>query len=357
MNRRLHQIICELSDISGVEFALYACRDECVACTAGMEVPRETLDKLFADTAEEPEADGYSAFPVRTGRERMLLIARGAAGPVPGRMAASELRLFFETVQKSSDKNVFAASLVSGEIPPGEIYKRAARLKLADAPRVLFLFEFAQPLPDANAMRMLSSIFAGGRQDFIYMRDETHVVLIKAYENGDDAEARADALSAVDTVLSELMVKTRVGYSLMKQTLAELPDAGREAALALRVSSVFQKQQEVAAYSKLGIARLIHELPRDLCELFLDEVFGGRTFDMDDEMQVTIRLFFEHNLNISETARQLYLHRNTLVYRLERFEKMTGLDVRRFDDAMTFRIAMMVRAHCRDLDQNGREDL
>lgn len=199
---------------------------------------------------------------------------------------------------------------------------------------------------------MLTSLFADGRQDLLFLEDEKHLVLIKAYEKGVSAErAEEDVLSAMDTMLSELMIKTRVGYSTPKETLAELMDAKREAALALRIAGIFQEQREVVAYSKLGIARLIYELPKDLCELFLHEVFGEKLpdQDIDEEMQVTIRLFFENNLNISETARQLYLHRNTLVYRLERFEKIVGLDIRRFDDAMTFQIAMMVLAHYRQL--------
>jgi carbohydrate diacid regulator len=82
-----------------------------------------------------------------------------------------------------------------------------------------------------------------------------------------------------------------------------------------------------------------------LCEMFIKEIFGERNIDLDDETMVTIQKFFENSLNISETARQLYIHRNTLVYRLERLEKMIGLDIRKFEDAMTFKIAMMVIAH------------
>jgi carbohydrate diacid regulator len=222
-------------------------------------------------------------------------------------------------------------------------------LKLRDVPRVLYLFEMAQPLTDTGAVAMLSSLFANDKQDLIFLQDETHLVLIKAYESYSDERAGHIALTAVDTMLSELMIPTRVGYSTPKESLPELFDAKREAALALRISAVFQEEREVASYSRLGIARLIYELPKDLCEQFLREVFGEKLpqLDLDEEMQVTIRLFFENNLNISETARQLYLHRNTLVYRLERFEKLTGLDIRKFEDAMTFRIAMMVLANVR----------
>lgn len=353
MHRKLQQILRELTEISGIRFALCESPEEYMEGTlAEDELPAEQLRALFESEAHEPVSGGLTAFPVYAADERMLLIAQGT-GPamlVPGRMAANELQLLFDALRKSTDKNAFAALLLSGELPASELYKQAGRLKLRDVPRVLYLFELAQPFRDAGALRMLTSLFAGGRQDLLFLEDEKHLVLIKAYEKGVTPErAEQDVLSAMDTIVSELMIKARVGYSTPKETLADLADAKREAALALRICGIFQEQREVAAYSKLGIARLIYELPRDLCELFLREVFGDRLpdQDIDEEMQVTIRLFFENNLNISETARQLYLHRNTLVYRLERFEKLVGLDIRRFDDAMTFQIAMMVLAHYR----------
>ena len=355
MHKKLQQILIELTEISGIRFALYASPEEYVAGTLPEEELSEIQRKeLFASGDREPHTSGFVAFPVRMAEERILLVAEGNAPAVlvPGRMAGSELQLFFDAIKKDTDKNAFAAVLLAGDVPASEVYKQAGRLKLKDVPRVLYLFELAQPLEDTGALRMLTSLFADGRQDLLFLENEKHLVLIKAYEKGVTTErAQEDVLSAVDTILSELMIKTRVGYSTPKNTLPELLDAKREAALALRISAIFQEQREVVAYSKLGIARLTYELPRDLCELFLQEVFGDKLpdQDIDEEMQVTIRLFFENNLNISETARQLYLHRNTLVYRLERFEKLVGLDIRRFDDAMTFQIAMMVLAHYRQM--------
>lgn len=355
MHKKLQQILKELTEISGIRFALYESPEEYVEGTLTENALSEKqLEELFSGAEREPAVEGYVAFPVRAGDDRMLLIAEGnvPAVLVPGRMAANELQLFFDAVRKDTDKNAFAAVLLSGDIPASDLYKQAGRLKLKDVPRVLYLFELAQPLEDTSALRMLMSLFADGKQDLLFWEDEKHLVLIKAYEKGVNAgRAEKDALSAMDTMLSELMIKTRVGYSTPKETLAELTDAKREAALALRIAGIFQEQREVVAYSKLGIARLIYELPKNMCEMFLQEVFGEKLpdQDIDEEMQVTIRLFFENNLNISETARQLYLHRNTLVYRLERFEKLVGLDIRRFDDAMTFQIAMMVLAHYRQM--------
>lgn len=358
MQKRLQKILTELTEISGIRFALYASKEEYVEGTLDKDILSDRqCAELFSGDERESSVEGFVAFPVRAGDERLLLIAEGSAPAVlvPGRMAASELQLFFDVVKKAADKNAFAAALLTGDLPAGELYKQAGRLKLKDVPRVLCLFELAQPLADTGALRMLTSLFADGRQDLLFLEDEKHLVLIKAYEKGVSTErTEKDVLSAMDTMLSELMIKTRVGYSAPKETLAELADARREAVLALRIAGIFQEQREVVAYSRLGIARLIYELPKDLCRMFLQEVFGDKLpdQDIDEEMQVTIRLFFENNLNISETARQLYLHRNTLVYRLERFEKLVGLDIRRFDDAMTFQIAMMVLAHYRQMEKD-----
>ncbi len=357
MHRKLRRILEELTEISGVRFALFEPPGAYVAGTAKEgAVAMEQLLRAFEQPALEQRLDGFTVFPVRVGGDILLLAAEGAEASllVPGRMAANELQLFFSTVKKDIDKNAFVAALLAGEIPAGELYKLAGRVKLKDAPRVVYLFELSQPLADTNTLRMLGSIFADGKQDVLFLQDETHLALVKAYEKGVTAErAKNDALSAVDTMLSELMFKVRVGYSTPKETLPELIDARSEAALALRIAGLFQEPREVAAYARLGIARLIYELPWELCELFLQEIFGKELPDqkIDEEMKLTIRRFFENSLNVSETARQLYLHRNTLVYRLERLEKLIGLDIRRFDDAMTFRIAMMVLAHYRDLEK------
>ena len=359
MQKKLQQVLADLTEISGLRFALYRTPEEYVAGTWPEDAcDPEQIAGFFAQVTEHRTplltGDVCTAFPVSTTGETALLIAEGASADVviPGRMAARTVQLFFDAVRRELDKNTFAAALLAGEIPEGELYKLAGRVKIKDTPRVLYLFELAQPFPGHTALRMLMSLFADGRQDLLFLQDETHLVCIKAY--GSDVtpeQAYEYAISAVDTMLSELMIKTRVGYSTKKLTLPELKDARREAALALQISGIFQEEREVAAYSRLGIARLIHELPADLCELFLHEVFGEHLPDqeIDEEMQVTIRLFFENNLNISETARRLFLHRNTLVYRLERFEKLVGLDIRKFDDAMTFQIAMMVLAHYRQL--------
>ena len=151
----------------------------------------------------------------------------------------------------------------------------------------------------------------------------------------------------------EAMIKVRVGYGNVVGQINELAQSYQEARMALEVGRVFYAQKDTISYSRLGIGRLIYQLPMSLCEMFIKEVFGEKIPEIldDEEAMSTINKFFENNLNISETARQLYVHRNTLVYRLERIEKAIGLDIRSFDDAMTFRIAVMVLAHMRDSER------
>ena len=199
-------------------------------------------------------------------------------------------------------------------------------------------------------VKNLSDLRAG---DFVTTVDEHSVVLVKDISNiTDDREEVLEeiAKSLVDSIHMEAMVKVRIGYGNAVTQIPEISASFQEAKMALQVGRIFYAEKDTISYSKLGIGRLIYQLPMSLCDMFIKEVFGDSIPDIleDEEAMSTIGKFFENNLNISETARQLYVHRNTLVYRLERIEKAIGLDIRKFDDAMTFRIAVMVLAHVKD---------
>ena len=158
------------------------------------------------------------------------------------------------------------------------------------------------------------------------------------------------AESLVDNLQMEAMIRVRVGYGTVVEMLAQIVESFQEAKMSIEVGKIFYAHEYTISYSRLGIGRLIYQIPMSLCEMFIQEVFGDKVPDIleDEEAMSTINKFLENNLNISETARQLYVHRNTLVYRLERIEKAIGLDIRTFDDAMTFRIAVMVLAHMKN---------
>ena len=199
---------------------------------------------------------------------------------------------------------------------------------------------------DMTKAAAVKNLFADRNRDFVTELDEQNIILIK---DATDLKTEEDALhlakTIVDNLHAEAMVRVRVGYGNTVNTLQDIAKSYQEAKMALEVGRIFNVEEETISYGKLGIGRLIYQLPMSLCEMFIKEIFGERNIDLDDETMVTIQKFFENSLNISETARQLYIHRNTLVYRLERLEKMIGLDIRKFEDAMTFKIAMMVIAH------------
>ena len=178
------------------------------------------------------------------------------------------------------------------------------------------------------------------------------MILVKELGNGEDyPEVQQLAKVIVDTLSMEAMVSIRISYGTIIDELKGVSRSYKEASMALEVGRVFYGERNVLAYNELGIGRLIHQLPKSLCEMFLSEVLEGNATELfDDEELITVYTFFDNSLNISETARQLFIHRNTLVYRLEKIQKKTGLDVRVFEDALTFKIAVMVERHLKYLD-------
>lgn len=197
---------------------------------------------------------------------------------------------------------------------------------------------------DNSAMEMLKSLFSSQNGDYITAVDEKNIILIKALEREDDLdtiEKTADMI--VDMMNSEAMMNVRVAYGTVVSELREVSKSYKEATMAMDVGKIFYAEKCVISYAKLGIGRLIYQLPVNLCKIFIEEIFGDNVpYDMDEETLTTINKFFENNLNVSETSRQLFIHRNTLVYRIEKLQKSTGLDIRVFDDALTFKIALMV---------------
>ncbi len=212
--------------------------------------------------------------------------------------------------------------------------------------RVVILIEPKNP-EDTIVLEMVKGIYTSGTGDYVTAVDEGHVILIKALDETDSTrEIQHNAKMLVDMINTEAMVNVRVAYGTIVEELKDVSQSYKEAQMALDVGRIFYPEKNILAYKELGIGRLIHQLPLSLCDMFLEEVFAGKAVDQfEEETLSTVDKFFENNLNISETARQLFVHRNTLVYRLEKIQKQTGLDVRVFEDALTFKIALMVADH------------
>ena len=271
---------------------------------------------------------------------------------VIGQMAACQIRNLIMSQSEDFSRNSFIQNVLLGNMLIMDMHSKAKRLHIEEKDRVVYVVDTGKKRTDAviEFVKNLSDLRAG---DFVTTVDEHSVVLVKDVSNiKEDREQELEdiARSLVDSIHMEAMVKVRVGYGNVVTQIQELSSSFQEAKMALQVGRIFYAEKDTISYGKLGIGRLIYQLPMSLCDMFIKEVFGDTIPEIleDEEAMSTISKFFENNLNISETARQLYVHRNTLVYRLERIEKAIGLDIRKFDDAMTFRIAVMVLAHVKD---------
>ena len=187
-------------------------------------------------------------------------------------------------------------------------------------------------------------MFSAKSKDFITAVDEKNIILVKELKTGESYEDMDKVAKMIlDMLNTEAMATVHVAYGTIVNELKEVSRSYKEAKMALDVGKIFYSDKNIVAYNNLGIGRLIYQLPVSLCRMFIKEIFDGKSpDDLDDETLVTINKFFENNLNVSETSRQLYIHRNTLVYRLDKLQKSTGLDLRVFEDAITFKIALMV---------------
>ena len=259
-------------------------------------------------------------------------------------IALNDAKTFYE---EKHDRGTFVKNIIMDNILPGDIYIRAKELHFAtDAPRAVFLIRQVGH-SDVATVDVLTGMFPDKMQDFVLSVNETDVAIIKQISGTVTAEdLEKIAVSVEDTLKNELRIKTIIGIGTVAEHLRELADSYKEAQTAIEVGKVFDTEKSVMHYENLGIGRLIYQLPTTLCEIFLSEIFKKSSIDcLDQETLFTINKFFENNLNVSETSRKLFVHRNTLVYRLEKIRKLTGLDLRQFDHAIVFRVALMVRQY------------
>ena len=242
------------------------------------------------------------------------------------------------------DKNNFIKNLLLDNLLLVDIYNRAKKLHIeTDVKRIVFIIE-TKTEKDTNALETVRTLFSSKTKDFITAVDEKNIILVKEIKPSETYEdMRKTAKVIVDMLNTEAMSSVNVAYGTIVNEIKEVSRSYKEAKLALDVGKIFYSDRKIIAYSNLGIGRLIYQLPLPLCKMFIKEIFDGKSPDeFDEETLTTINKFFENSLNVSETSRQLYIHRNTLVYRLDKLQKSTGLDLRVFEDAITFKIALMV---------------
>ena len=356
-NQVIQKVIRDIKQIAGLECSVWNMKNECLAMTS--LVPKALNKKVatFIKGAEKNEVtesvnETESMFLVR--EEEMpvyvlVILGESKEAILPGRFGVSQMSNLLQAYRERMDRNRFMQNLILDNLLLVDIYNQAKKMKIpVEQRRIVFLIE-PKNEGDNLVLETLKGLFATGTKDFVTSVDEGHVILIKALENTDSYE-QVNHISRmlVDTLNMEAMVGVRVSYGTIVEELKDVSRSYKEADMALEVGRVFYEERNILGYNELGIGRLIHQLPKSLCEMFLQEVFGGNVMEhFEEEELATVYTFFDNNLNISETARQLYVHRNTLVYRLEKIQKKTGLDVRKFDDALMFKIAMMVESHMR----------
>ena len=346
-NHKLQVTLEEIKEISRIALALYSDKGKHLASTYEEEEDMEDAIRFFADSmAESQMLSGCHFFKILIENElEYILLAKATSEEayMIGRLAVCQIRNMVSAYREQFDRNSFMQNVVLGNMLVVDMYNKAKKLHIEPAQRVVFIIEVSGK-KDGIVMETVKNLFVSTTRDFVTEVDEKSVILVKDVRDmPEDEELVELAKMLVDNLHTEAMVKVRVGFGNRVDLLQDITRSYQEARMALEVGSIFYAESDTVSYSKLGIGRLIYQLPTSLCEMFLKEVFGEKVPDgFDEETTVTIQKFFENNLNISETARQLYVHRNTLVYRLERIEKMLGLDIRTFEDAMLFKIALMV---------------
>ncbi len=338
----------ELKAITKVDLGVYDLLGTEIASTMEeQDVSKELVTGFASSPADSQVIGSHHLLKILDdGEVSYILVARGMSEDtyMVGKIAVCQLQNLIIAYKERFDRNNFFQNLLLDNLLLVDIYNRAKKLHIeVSVPRVVFLVE-TKLEKDGIVTELLKGMFSAQSGDYVTAVDESSVIMVKALESG---YRSADLEHIADTIVSmmnaEAMLNVKVAYGTVVQELKNVSKSYKEAKMALEVGKIFYAEKSVVAYSALGIGRLIYQLPVNLCKIFIEEIFGDNVpSELDDETLNTLNKFFENNLNVSETSRQLFVHRNTLVYRIEKIQKSTGLDLRCFDDALTFKIALMV---------------
>ena len=347
-NQVLQNTLEGLKEISRTEFCIIDTEGKVLATTfADFSIQPGDIQAFVESQADSQLVKGFQYFKVCDDYQlEYVLVAHGDDEDtyMVGKLVAFQIQNLIVAYKERFDKDSFIKNLLLDNLLLVDIYNRAKKLHIdADVRRVVMILELQQE-KDHSAMESVKSFFGGKSKDFITAVDEKSIIIVKELEEGEGyPEMDKLAHAILDSLGLNQTEETHIAYGTIVNELKEVSRSYKEARMALDVGKIFFGDKDVIAYSSLGIGRLIYQLPIPLCKMFIDEIFPGTTPDeFDEETLLTIRKFFDNSLNVSETARQLYIHRNTLVYRLDKVNKATGLDLRVFEDAITFEIALMV---------------
>lgn len=353
IQRNLQKCMEDWKQISGLDFCLLSEDNSVFVATGERRIPSAGKLEDFRNGDALCTANASCCLYKVIDRDELLYIlivwGSGESTSTIGELAVCQIRSLIEAYSEKNDKNAFMQKLLLGSYSEVEAFNRAKKLHISSScQRAVFLVETRQA-GDEHALTMIRNIFSARTHDFITSVDDKGIIIVRelvSTETYENLEATAHML--VDMLGAEAMTQAWVAYSNVANGLRDLANAYKEARMALEIGKIFYSERNVFGYRKLGIGRLIYQLPEEVCEMFIEEIFDGESLDViDGETLNIIRTFFENNLNLSETSRQLYVHRNTLVYRFEKIQKRFGLDLRSFEDALTFKIAMLVSGYLR----------
>ena len=354
MANEIYQDIAKrIGNVAGVAFGIVDKNGIVIASTVKDEIdePLEGILEMYAEGVNPLIRDGVTyafegyegvmdyAVYLHADNIEAVAIAKMALVSVEG------IRLFQD---ERYDKSSFVKNVVLDNILAGDVYARAREVRIkTDSRRVILLIRIDIPVGSMVVFDAIQALFPDKQKDFIFSLSQNELVLIKEVTSDvtlRDVEKLASAI--IDVLAGEHYINSIIGIGTIVSNISELATSFREAQVALEVGKVFDTERSIISYNNLGIARLIYQLPTTLCDMFLKEVFRkGSVESLDQETLFTIQRFFENNLNVSETSRGLFVHRNTLVYRLEKIKKLTGLDLRQFDHAIVFKVALMVKKY------------
>lgn len=311
---------------------------------------RPSVYEEFSYTQDSVKTGGYTYRPMSSGSKPEYIVFVEGEDKTAERLSlllSITLNNLKSLYDEKYDKSSFIKNIILDNILPSDIYIKSKELQFdPNVERIVFLIRFSGK-SEIIPYDMVQNMFPDKSKDYVISVGENDIVLVREIKPGTEAkELEKSAKGMVDTFSAEFYTRVSIGIGTSVESIKDLARSFKEAQIALEVGKVFGTEQSIVSYENLGIGRLIYQLPTTLCEIFLQEVFKKGSLEaLDRETLMTIQCFFDNNLNVSETSRKLFVHRNTLVYRLEKIRKLTGLDLREFDHAITFKVALMVRKY------------
>ncbi len=352
ISKAFQNIVTQMADVYPQKFGIIDSHG-LVLASNGNEPTEETVEAIISAAANSDKLlfkDGYTIRAMST-KPHMEYVVYAEGTDEISKLCCNSIVVTANNVRhyydEKYDKNNFMQNIIFDNLLPFDLHQKARELHVdIDTPRAVFYIKVLEN-GDNVVFDVLRNMFPDKEKDFVVNIDANNLVLIKELKEVETSDALEEmAQSIVNTMSAETMLTVSVGLSTVALNIDQINNAYKEAQIALEVGKVFDEEKYILNYDSLGIGRLIYQLPIKLCELFLQEVFKkGDISTLDDETILTINKFFENDLNVSETSRQLFVHRNTLVYRLEKIYKLTGLDLRKFDQAIVFKVAMMVHKY------------